>query len=76
MYPPDSVPLLGVIKGAQRRGFTLAEEIERTIDDLVTIREALTKIVDAQCDSLANCTCEDRAPPFVDLAEANPGWSR
>jgi DNA-binding transcriptional MerR regulator len=95
-YPPDTVTLLGVIKAAQRLGFTLDEvaelldtgrarhptpdlrdraivklaEIDRRINDLSTIRAALTQVIDARCDSLTHCTCADCPMPFADLADA------
>jgi len=82
-YPPDTVRIIGVIKAAQRLGFTLDEivdlleasqyrhrppdlrqralnkiaEIDRRMADLAAMREALSEIVAAQCDSLTNCTC-------------------
>jgi DNA-binding transcriptional MerR regulator len=84
-YPPDTVSLIGVIKAAQRLGFTLGEisdllaastrghrtpdlkqraldkiaEVDRKLADLSAIREALTKVVAAECDSLTHCTCPD-----------------
>jgi DNA-binding transcriptional MerR regulator len=96
-YPADTVTLLGVIKAAQRLGFTLDEvaelldtgrrghptpdlqhratakivEVERKIADLVTIREALTRVVAARCDSLTHCTCADCPLPFADLADGD-----
>ncbi|GAB1692477.1 MerR family transcriptional regulator [Krasilnikovia sp. M28-CT-15] len=97
-YPPDTVTLLGVIKAAQRLGFTLNEvaelldtgrrghptpdlkaratakitEVDRKIADLTTIRDALTRVVAAGCDSLTHCTCRDCPMPFADLAEGDP----
>jgi MerR family mercuric resistance operon transcriptional regulator len=90
-YPPDTVALLGVIKAAQRLGFTLDEvaelleagrrphpteglreravakiaEIDARIADLATIRETLSQVVAARCDSLTNCTCDDCPVPFA-----------
>jgi DNA-binding transcriptional MerR regulator len=84
-YPPDIVYRIGVIKAAQRLGFTLDEigdlletsrrghrtpdlkqraldkivEVDRRLADLMAIREALTRVVAAQCDSLTHCTCPD-----------------
>jgi DNA-binding transcriptional MerR regulator len=92
-YPPDTVRLVGVIKAAQRLGFTLDEivdlleasqyrhrppdlrqralgkiaEIDRRMADLAAMREALSEIVAAECDSLTNCTC-----PNCPLPEAVP----
>ena len=84
-YPPDTVALIGVIKTAQRLGFTLDEivdlleagrrghrtgdlrrravdklvEIDRRMADLAAIRHTLARVVEAECDSLTNCTCPD-----------------
>jgi DNA-binding transcriptional MerR regulator len=100
LYPPDTVALLGVIKAAQRLGFTLDEvadlidagrrrhpapdlrqravdkigEIDARIADLQVIRTALSRLVDARCDSLTNCTCDDCPIPFVTLTD--PGNMR
>jgi DNA-binding transcriptional MerR regulator len=97
-YPPDTVTLLGVIKSAQRLGFTLDEvadlldtgrrghptpdlqqrataklaEIDRKIADLSTIRDALTRVISARCDSLTHCTCADCPMPYADLADGEP----
>ncbi|MGX6744002.1 MerR family transcriptional regulator [Streptomyces peucetius] len=94
-YPADTVTLLGVIKSAQRLGFTLDEvaelldagrhghptpdlreralakraEVERKIADLTVIRDALTRIVAARCDSLTHCTCTDCPLPYAELAD-------
>lgn len=94
-YPADTVTLLGVIKSAQRLGFTLDEvaelldtgrrghptpdlrdrataklaEVEKKIDDLNTIRDALTRVINARCDSLINCSCTDCPLPYADLAD-------
>jgi MerR family mercuric resistance operon transcriptional regulator len=82
-YPPDTVRLIGIIKAAQRLGFTLDEiidlleagqhrhrtadlrqravdkiaEVDRKMADLAAMREALTEVIAAECDSLTNCTC-------------------
>jgi DNA-binding transcriptional MerR regulator len=94
-YPADTVTLLGVIKSAQRLGFTLDEvaelldtgraghptpdlrqraegklaEVDRRIHDLNTIRAALRRVIDANCDSLTNCSCTDCPLPYADLAD-------
>jgi len=93
LYPADTVNLLGVIKTAQRLGFTLDEvaelletgrrrhpsadlrqraiekiaEIDAKIADLSAMRDALTDVVAARCDSLTNCTCPDCPIPFIDI---------
>jgi DNA-binding transcriptional MerR regulator len=92
-YPPDTVRLVGIIKAAQRLGFTLDEivdlleasqqrhrtvdlrrraidkiaEVDRKMADLAAMRDALSQIVDAECDSLTDCTC-----PNCPLPEAVP----
>ena len=94
LYPPDTVTLLGVIKAAQRLGFTLDEvaelldtgrrshatpdlrqravakrnEISQKIADLTAIRAALTQVIDAECDSLTNCTCRGCPIPYAELS--------
>ena len=94
-YPADTVTLLGVIKSAQRLGFTLDEvaelldtgrpghptpdlrdraeakiaEVDRKIHDLNTIRDALTRVINARCDSLTHCSCTDCPLPYADLAD-------
>ncbi len=92
LYPPDTVALLGVIKAAQRLGFSLDEvaellaasrrhpgpdlqeraikkiaEIDAKIADLTVMRTALSQVVDANCDSLTNCTCDDCPVPFLTI---------
>ena len=94
-YPPDTVHLIGVVKAAQRLGFTLDEivdlleasrrrhrtpdlrqraldkiaEVDRKMADLAAIRDALTKVVAARCDSLTHCTCPDCPLPVADPAD-------
>jgi DNA-binding transcriptional MerR regulator len=94
-YPTDTVALIGLIKAAQRLGFTLDEvtdlleasrqrqrtpdlkqravdklaEIDRKMADLAAIRQALTEVVAAQCDSLTHCTCPNCPLPLTDLAD-------
>ncbi|WP_231618780.1 MerR family transcriptional regulator [Nonomuraea sp. SBT364] len=43
-------------------------EVDARIADLATIRQALTQVVNAGCDSLTHCTCPDCPLPFADLA--------
>ncbi|MGP3962738.1 MerR family transcriptional regulator [Nonomuraea sp. 3N208] len=43
-------------------------EVDARIADLTTIRQALTQVVTAGCDSLTHCTCPDCPLPFADLA--------
>jgi MerR family transcriptional regulator, mercuric resistance operon regulatory protein len=99
LYPPDTVALLGVIKAAQRLGFTLDEvaelidagrrrhpapdlrqraidklgEIDARIADLQVIRAALSRMVDARCDSLTNCTCDECPIPFAGIGAQPDG---
>ncbi len=94
LYPAETVALLGVIKAAQRLGFTLDEvaelldagrrrhpapdlrqrvvdkiaEIDARMADLSAIRGALSQVVEADCDSLTNCTCAACPIPFLPLA--------
>jgi MerR family transcriptional regulator, mercuric resistance operon regulatory protein len=57
----------------RRRAEAKIVEVERRIDDLVAIRERLTRIVAAQCDSLTDCTCPEGTFPFPDLARRDRG---
>ena len=43
-------------------------EIDRRIADLTAIRGTLTELVEAECDSLTNCTCADCPLPSVTVA--------
>ena len=43
-------------------------EVEARIAGLTTIRQALTAVVNAGCDSLTDCTCPDCPLPFAGLA--------
>lgn len=96
-YPADTITLIGVIKAAQRLGFTLDEiadllttgrpahptpdlqarartkldEIDRKLRDLTLIRDTLSQVIDAQCDSLTACTCTNCPLPFPGLAEGD-----
>jgi hypothetical protein len=44
-------------------------EVDRKIHDLNTIRAALTRVINARCDSLTNCSCTDCPLPYADLAD-------
>jgi DNA-binding transcriptional MerR regulator len=48
-------------------------EVDEKIADLTMIRQALTEVVSAGCDSLTNCTCPTCPLPFADLAGARKG---
>ncbi|GAA2871127.1 hypothetical protein GCM10010472_30620 [Pseudonocardia halophobica] len=39
------------------------------INDLLLIRDGLQQVIDARCDSLTHCTCQDCPLPFVELSE-------
>ncbi|MBU2669034.1 MerR family transcriptional regulator [Actinoplanes bogorensis] len=43
-------------------------EIDRRIADLTAIRGTLTEVVEAECDSLTNCTCPDCPLPYLTIA--------
>jgi DNA-binding transcriptional MerR regulator len=51
----------------QQRAAGKIAEIDAKIADLTTIRTALTEVVDARCDSLANCNCADCPIPFLTI---------
>jgi MerR family transcriptional regulator, mercuric resistance operon regulatory protein len=51
--------------GLRERAIGKIAEIDRRIADLTAIRAALTDVVDARCDSLTNCTCDDCPVPFL-----------
>jgi DNA-binding transcriptional MerR regulator len=64
-----------LLEASQRRHRTLdlkqraldkIVEVDRKMADLAAIREALTKVVAAQCDSLTHCTCPDCPLPIAD----------
>ncbi|MEU5861219.1 MerR family transcriptional regulator [Nonomuraea sp. NPDC047529] len=45
------------------------DEIDAKIADLTTVRESLTQVVAAGCDSLTGCTCPDCPLPSAALAD-------
>lgn len=53
----------------QQRATVKLAEVDRKIAHLNTIRRALTELIAARCDSLADCTCTDCPMPFAELAE-------
>jgi DNA-binding transcriptional MerR regulator len=55
-YPEATLDRLRTIKAVQRLGFTLTE-IDAKIDHLTQVRQALLAVLDADCDSLTNCSC-------------------
>ncbi|TLW94713.1 MerR family transcriptional regulator [Saccharomonospora piscinae] len=84
-YDSAAVRLLGLVRAAQRLGFTLDEiaallgahsrrqpssglrgrareklrEIDGRMAELATVRDALARVVDAECDSLTHCAEAD-----------------
>lgn len=54
----------------QARARDKLAEVDRRMADLARIREGLVRAIDARCDSLTDCTCEDCPLPFVELATA------
>ena len=56
----------------RQRAIAKITEIDAKIADLEAIRTALTEVVDARCDSLTNCTCDDCPIPFLTIGTAEP----
>ena len=54
----------------RQRALDKITEIDARIADLTTIRSTLTRLVDARCESLTNCTCPDCPIPYAGLAAA------
>ena len=52
----------------RQRAVDKIAEIDARIADLTVIRGTLTRLVDARCDSLTDCTCEDCPVPFLTIA--------
>ena len=52
----------------RERAIAKIGEIDARIADLTVIRTTLSQIVDAQCDSLTNCTCAECPIPFLTIA--------
>jgi MerR family mercuric resistance operon transcriptional regulator len=70
-YSEDTVGLLRTIKAAQRLGSTLAE-VDAKIAQPTRVRRALLAVLEADCDSLTDCSCGlGRSLP--DLAATGPG---
>ncbi|WP_033443581.1 MerR family transcriptional regulator [Saccharothrix sp. NRRL B-16314] len=57
----------------QARAQAKLVEVDQRMEDLTKIREELVRVVDARCDSLTNCTCEDCPLPFIELATVTKG---
>ncbi|MCU7729333.1 MerR family transcriptional regulator [Actinoplanes sp. KI2] len=55
----------------RERAISKIAEIDQKIADLTTIRTTLTEVVDANCDSLTNCTCADCPIPFLTIGTAD-----
>jgi DNA-binding transcriptional MerR regulator len=56
----------------QERARAKLAEVEDRMADLARIRNGLLQVVQARCDSLTHCTCQDCPLPFVELAEVRP----
>ena len=54
----------------RQRAIDKIAEIDARIADLTAIRSTLTRLVEARCDSLTNCTCADCPIPYPDLASS------
>ncbi|MGI5246770.1 MerR family transcriptional regulator [Dactylosporangium sp. CA-139066] len=57
----------------RQRAIDKIAEIDARIADLAAIRTALTEVVDAECDSLTNCTCPRCPIPFLTIGAGPPG---
>lgn len=55
----------------RERAIEKIAEVERKIADLAAIRERLTELVGARCDSLTNCTCADCPIPYLSIADGD-----
>lgn len=53
----------------QQRAVGKLAEVDQKIAHLQAIRQALTELIAARCDSLTDCTCSDCPMPFIELAE-------
>jgi DNA-binding transcriptional MerR regulator len=53
----------------KQRALDKIAEVDRKMADLASIRDALTKVVAAQCDSLTHCTCPDCPLPVITLTD-------
>jgi DNA-binding transcriptional MerR regulator len=51
----------------RQRALDKIDEIDARIADLQVIRTALSQVVDARCESLTNCTCDDCPIPFLTI---------
>jgi DNA-binding transcriptional MerR regulator len=60
----------------QERARAKLAEVEDRMADLARIRDGLLQVVQARCDSLTHCTCQDCPLPFVELAEVRPFLTR
>ena len=54
----------------RRRALDKIAQIDAQIADLNAIRSSLTDVVEARCDSLTNCTCDDCPIPFLTIGKA------
>lgn len=60
--------------GLRQRALDKITEIDARIADLTTVRATLTRVADADCDSLTDCTCADC--PIPSLTPEAPGPDR
>jgi len=52
----------------RERALEKVAEINRRIDDLLSIRTALERVIDAECENLTGCTCPDCPIPFAEVS--------
>jgi MerR family transcriptional regulator, mercuric resistance operon regulatory protein len=55
----------------RQRALDKIAEIDQKISDLTAMRTTLTDVVDARCDSLTNCTCDQCPIPFLTIGTAD-----
>jgi MerR family mercuric resistance operon transcriptional regulator len=57
----------------RQRAIDKIAEIDAKVADLTVIRGALSQVVDARCDSLTNCTCDECPIPFLTIGSRPNG---
>jgi DNA-binding transcriptional MerR regulator len=57
----------------RQRAVDKIAEIDARIGDLSVIRSTLSRLVDARCDSLTNCTCADCPIPYLTIGSPPDG---
>jgi DNA-binding transcriptional MerR regulator len=55
----------------KQRALDKIAEVDRKMADLAAIRQSLTQVIDAECDSLTNCTCPNCPLPFAVPADSD-----